>query len=253
MSTFAAAVPVLAALVGAVFAASVLLQYWRRRKPYQLFWGAGLLLFTLATSMEAVSELAGWSEGTYRVYYAFAPSLVGFLGLGSVFLLSSKAGRYFALYILPLFALFAVLVGTAAVATGNFAYASPAAFQAGSACAPGAAVTLADGRAFTCGLPIGGAAMPSYVRIMSPLFTIPGSIALIGIAGYSFWKGRGAFNIPIALGAVVIALGGVLARFGEPGLLYATELAGIALMYLGFIRASGLPGAAHAAEPAKAG
>src|SRR3972149_6130238 len=120
MSALAAAVPVLAALVGAVFAASVLLQYWRRRKPHQLFWGAGLLLFTLATSMEAVSALS------------------------------------------------AVLVGPAAVAAGTFAYASPAAFQAGSACAPGAAVTLADGRAFTCGLPIGGAAVASSVRLMAP-------------------------------------------------------------------------------------
>jgi len=253
MSALSVAVPILSAFVAAVFALSVALQWWRRRKPYQLAWTVGLSMFALATAMEGASELSSWSDGTYRLYYAMAPALVGFLGLGSVFLLHRRAGLFFSAYVLGLFVVFVALVASAAVNSANFAYASPLAFQSGSACTPGTAVTLPDGRAFTCGLPIGGNALPSYVRILSPLFTIPGSIALIGVAAYSYWKGRGWFNVPIALGAVVIAAGGVLARFGEPGLLYASELAGIALMYLGFIKASGLPQRAKAAEPANAG
>lgn len=43
---------------------------------------------------------------------------------------------------------------------------------------------------FALGSEIAGAAMPRYVRIFSPFLTIPGGLALVLGAIYSFWLDR---------------------------------------------------------------
>src|SRR2546429_25132 len=103
----------------------------------------------------------------------------------------------------------------------------------------GVAVAVAgatvDAAAFSSSIPVAGMAWPDGVRIYSPLFTIPGSVALIGIAAYSFWRSRLLFNLWIGIGAVIIAAGGSLARFGLSLALYIGEFVGIAGMFWGFL------------------
>ena len=86
------------------------------------------------------------------------------------------------------------------------------------------------------------------VRLFSPLNTVPGSIALIGGAFYSYsaWQwsirkragsfdfSKGLFNIYIGLGALVLASAGTLSGVGF-GVLYIGEAIGIVLMYFGFL------------------
>ncbi|UCG03362.1 MAG: hypothetical protein JSW11_05095 [Candidatus Heimdallarchaeota archaeon] len=86
------------------------------------------------------------------------------------------------------------------------------------------------------------------IRLFSPLNTIPGSIALIGGAFYSYitWQWaiykksgsisptKGVFNIYIGVGALALSIAGTLSGFGF-GVLYLGEAVSVALMYFGFL------------------
>ncbi len=86
------------------------------------------------------------------------------------------------------------------------------------------------------------------IRLFSPLHTVPGGVALIGGAFFSYimwqlslkkqtgkfsWK-QGFFNIYIGIGALVLAWGAFLSGFGL-GTLYISEVISVTLMYFGFL------------------
>lgn len=224
MSLEGAAVSLGAAIVSAVFAALVLAQWFSRRKPFQMAWAFGLGLYAIAAFAQFLAEAYAWSPITYKVYYLVAAPLVAVLGIGSILLVHRRAGLGFALYTVILFAGFAVAVAGATV----------------------------DEAALTSSLPVAGNALPPNVRIFSPLFTVPGSVALIGIAAHSYWRTRLRFNLWIGVGALIVAVGGSLARFdiSWAWALYIGELVGIAVMFWGFLASQDLakaklPAAAH--------
>ena len=72
--------------------------------------------------------------------------------------------------------------------------------------------------------------------------TVPaaGAVALVGIAAYSFWRTRLRFNLWIAIGALINAAGGSLARYNITWALYIGELIGIAVMFWGFLASQDL-------------
>lgn len=214
MSSVGAAVSLASAVISAVFAALVLRQWLARRKAYQLAWSAGLVMFALAAFAQFLAEAYGWSDGVYRVYYFLAAPLVAVLGVGSAFLADRRLGLALSVYTVVLGAVFAWVVFTAPVNAAELQQAIPA-----------------------------GNGFSESVRIWSPVFTVPGSLALIGIALLSYWRTRFFFNLPIAAGAVVAAGSGALATFEITWLLYVGELVGIALMFWGFLASR---------EPAKA-
>ncbi len=78
--------------------------------------------------------------------------------------------------------------------------------------------------------------MPDSVRSLSQLFTYLGAIALIGGAIYSWRKTRSSYNLLIAVGAILMTIGGILTRYVSPEFLYIFLLAGIAVMFGGFLR-----------------
>src|SRR5437870_9766882 len=221
MSTEGAAVSLGATVVSLIFAALVLNQWISRRKPFQLAWSAGLALYGVAAFTQFLAEAYGWTSSTYKAYYVVAAPLVAVLGIGSVLLIHRRAGLGFALYTLVLFAGFVVAVAGATVNTA----------------------------ALSSSIPVAGTALPDNVRIFSPLFTIPGSVALIGIAAYSYWRSRLSFNLWIGIGALIVAAGGSLARFNISWALYVGELVGIAVMFEGFLRSQDL---AKVSRPAPA-
>lgn len=206
MNVEGAAASLAAAVISAIFTLLVFRQWLGHRRMYQMAWTIGLAMFSLAALMQFFSEMNGWSVGIYKVYYFLAAPLVAVLGVGSGLLADRRIGIALALYTGVLAAAFAWIVATATV---NVA-------------------------AFQLPLPAGQGFAPS-VRIWSPLFTIPGSLALIGIALYSYWRSRLAFNLWIAAGAIVAAGSGSLATFGVTWALYLGELLGIALMFWGFL------------------
>ncbi len=222
MSLEGAAVSAGAAVVSAVFAALVFRQSLGRRKSYQVAWSVGLGLYAVAAFTQFLGEEYGWSVPVYKVYYLLAAVLVAVLGIGSTLLVHRRAGIGFALYTAIVFVGFAIAVAGAAV----------------------------DQAAFALPFPVAGTALPDgNVRAFSYLFTIPGSVALIGIAVYSFWRTRLRFNLWIGVGALIVAAGGSLARLSFSWALYVGELLGIAVMFWGFLASQDL---AKARAPAPA-
>lgn len=228
MSLLGVAISLAAVVLSGLFAGIVLDNFLQRRKPYNLMWGLGLLLFTLVALVQLVAELGGWTAGLFKAWYLGGTALVAFLGAGSVYIVHRTAGHAFAAYVVGMFLVFLALVVLGAV----------------------------DGQAlaaFTGGEPPSGEAWVSpWPRRLSPFFTIPGSVTLIGIALYGFVRYRLRYNAYIAAGAVVLAVGTGLARFGMAELIYSAEFAGIALLFLGFWRAAEWA-KAHREQPAGGG
>lgn len=204
--------PLVSGIISAAFTILLATQYIRRRRTHQLMWTVALALFTLSYAFEFSSELYGWSEAAYRVYYASVSPLVAFLGVGTLFLLTWKSlGRYFLGYTLLLSAALVILVSTASIDTTALATYSP----------PSG---------------ISGTAMPSSVRLISPLLTIPGSLILIIGALYSFWLDKSRrYVLLIALGGIVYSLSGSMARLGEHTYVSIFQTVGILLLFIGFL------------------
>lgn len=204
--------PLITSVVSLVFAIMVGVQYLQRRKKHQLIWTIALLMFFLTSLLGFVSqpEIVGASVSLYKLYYVLAAPMVALLGAGTLYLLTHKPlGKYFLAYIIIIFIPFAALVLTASIDPNE----------------------VAEGFE-----KIGGAAIPSTARIFSPLFTIPGSIFLIGGALYSFWLDRTRnYNLLIAIGGVFPLLGGTIQRFGDPTFLSILHTTGTLLLFVGFV------------------
>lgn len=218
--------PFATAIIGFAFSGLLLRQYVQRRKPHQLAWFAGFAMYAAAAFMEAYSGYVnGWNPTVYRVYIVLAASLVGFLGLGTVYLVFRRRiwGDAFLVFNLVFFVLF--LYGTFTVKL------LPNSLVAG----------IAVG-----GKPLGPAL--SFPRAYGFFFNIPGTIALFGGAIYSIirfarkaeYRYRAWANTWIALGTLVIAGAGSAARAGSTVGLYPGEMVGETLLFIGFLQASTL-------------
>ncbi len=218
--------PAATALVGLVFAWLVFDQWLHRRKPHQLAWSVGLLMYGVAALMEAVSEFSGhWNPLVYRLYIVLAASMVGYLGLGSYYLIAKKkTGPHIYL---------GMLLGWEIV----FLW--------------GVFNTMLIPTKLVPGITVGGQALgaaSTFPRIMSLPFNITGSIFLLGGALISIWrfarKREFAYrmwaNVFIAAGTIIIAGAGSMARAGLSVGLYPAEMVASALLLVGFLMAGTL-------------
>src|SRR2546422_4335154 len=221
MSLEGAAISLGATAISVAFASLVFAQWMGRHRPYQLAWSIGLGLYAIAAFTQFLAEAYGWSVPVYKVYYLVAAPLVAVLGIGSVFLVHRRAGIGFTLYTTVIFAGFAAAVAGATVNTD----------------------------ALTSSIPVAGTALPDNVRIFSPLFTVPGSIALIGVAAYSYWRSRLVFNLWIGIGAFIVAIGRSFAPVQNPLGLFISGVVGVPAVVQGFLPR---PDLAKVARPAPA-
>jgi len=178
-------------------------------------WTIALAMFTLSTLLAFLSEINGWSVFTYRVYYFSVSPMVAFMGAGTLYLLAHKPwGKYFLAYTLIVSGLFLVLVFTASIDT----------------------VQLAS---FSQPSDIGGQPMPSNVRLVSPLLSVPGGLLLIVGALFSFWLDRSKkYNLLIALGGIFQFFSGLKERFGNPTYFFVLTTIGVLFLFLGFLLSS---------------
>src|SRR5690349_8991593 len=95
MNTFSALtlLPLSVAIVGAVFTGVLLNRYVNgKRRPHELVWGIAFLMFAVAAGSQVYADALGaWTTLSARIFYLFGAILnVGYLGLGTMYLLFSR-------------------------------------------------------------------------------------------------------------------------------------------------------------------
>jgi hypothetical protein len=211
-------VPLITCIVSLIFAIVVLDQFLARRKPYQLLWAIGLFMYSLSTFTEFWWNVHSHVDILYRLWYLVGAILVAaYMGQGTLYLLMRWRTANIIMVVL------------------------------------GAATLYATIRIFTLNLDISGltkltgvGVFPTDIRaVATPIFNTFGTFALVGGALYSayiFWRKRilghrVAANILIALGALLPAAGGIhISTQGDINLFFIFELAGVIIMFIGFLR-----------------
>jgi hypothetical protein len=213
--------PFLSTAITFFFAAVVLNRYRIGGRPHSLMWGIGLTFYSIGTLAEAYLALR-WSPTLLRLWYISGAMLsAAWLGQGTIFLLVRKPG-----------VAARVAIGLAVVSS----VAAGAVFAA-----------PVSGAHFQAGLPISTQyrellTQDGLIILLTILLNIYGTITLVGGALWSawlFWRkhvlaNRMLGNILIAAGALFPASAGTFIRLGFGDWLYASELLGAGLMFLGF-------------------
>lgn len=216
--------PFVSTVIMAVFAFEIFRRYLRRRAAYLLLWGIGITMFGIASFAEAYSAIA-WNPAVFRAWYLFGALLVAaWLGQGTAYLLARRPYAHASMAALAALSLVAAW-GTLTLSL------NPAAFSTGVGLGEQYKHILSEG---------------AWVRGLTPIFNIYGTIALVGGAIYSawlFWRkkvlaSRMWGNVLIALGVLVVASASTLTRFGIEQYLYLGELVAATLMFAGFLVAS---------------
>lgn len=225
------AVSLVATVVTYCFAAAVFDQFLARRRPYQVIWTLSLLAFAVAFTAQFVASVRGWTPGLFRTWYGFgALNAVPLLGLGSVYLLCPR---------------WAKIAGT--IITGEL-------MIWGFGRIFGVPLTAADLRiAPGAAYPATQTVLPPDIRATAVLLNSLGTLVLFVGAAWSAWSFRRQrtashrvlSNALIAAGAVIAGAAGGLEKFGHPSLLYLGNLAGISVLFLGFLRSGARLDAAH--------
>ena len=212
------AFPVVAFVVSLACALLVAADGVRRPKPDKVAWAIAFGLFAVAAGAEVAGSLAGWNVPLVRLYYLTGATLVvGFLGLGQLYLLFGRkiAG------VAP----GAALLVTALAAT--FVLEAPV----------DQAMLASDGwRALDRGPAL--VALAVSINVLGTLVVVGGALW----SAWTFWR-RGMFRrrmigcLLIALGSLVVASGGSLTRLGSPQYLYVAMATGVALIFAGYLQA----------------
>ena len=206
--------PFVTAVVSGVFALLVALRYRRSKRPALGAWAVGLALFAVAAAAGGLARTGAATENEYRVFYAAGAILnVAWLALGTALLVAPRYGAVALAIVLALSAVSSYAV-----------FATPVDLR----------VALDSGRGFPDG---------SLPRILAAIGSGVGSVVLIGGALWSAWvfmrrrhNGRRALsNAVIALGVLIAAAGGTATFTGASGILELTNLAGVSVMFAGFL------------------
>jgi hypothetical protein len=232
-------VSLISSITTGIFAVLVLRRWKDNRRPYNLAWGIGLVLYFIGTFSQVVLTLV-WSPVVFGMWYWTGALMVApWLGQGTVFLLVRRGN--IARNLQMVLVLISVMTLPWTLLLTDFD---------GDAWEKGADMTeiyrdeVEDGLVVREG--IMGGEMSGTVRVFSPVMNTWGTILLVGGAIYSarlfrrkqILRDRMVGNWLIAAGGLLPALGGVLIRLGDPSFKYLGELGGAILIFWGFWMAS---------------
>ncbi|MBA3349991.1 MAG: hypothetical protein H0T12_05490 [Actinobacteria bacterium] len=219
--------PLSAAGVAGAFSLSLSRGWWAKRRPNLLAWAVALAMFALASGAAAWGLFWGWSGGVFRTYYLFGAVInVPVLGLGSLYLLAPRPAGHVA----------------AAVVAGAALWASYRVIGA----------PLNQAALITSGIPAGSAVINEGSRALSRIYSYTGFVVVVGGAVWSAYRlGRrdqanlrrlATANALIALGTLVVAVASGFARYGRGTVFAVGLLAGICVMFAGFLKTRPGPG-----------
>ena len=208
--------PVLSALIAFGCVALIVRDALRRPSPDRITWIVAFAMFGIAAAAEAIGDTAGWNAPLARTYYLTGAVLVvGFLALGQLYLLAgNRIGK-----VAPGIALLITAVSVSTVWSAPIDHARLS--EDGW-----------DAIERTTGLSILAISINSI-----------GTLILLGGLGYSAirFKRSGQHRnrmigcLLIALGTLVVAMGGTLTRFGSEQYLYIAMSIGIAMIFGGYV------------------
>ena len=189
-----------------------------------MIWALALLMYAAASLAVAFGVANGWTSGEFRIYWALGAVLnVPFLAQGELDLLIPRRGVRWALYVLLAFitAYTIAVVRTAGIDTAELAQDLPSGKE-----------VFGDGTA---------------AYRLPQLIAIPAYLVLVGGTLWSAWRMRGRPELRdrfwgtllIAFGATIIAgFGSAFAALGHLAPFSISLLVGIAVMFIGFLRAT---------------
>jgi hypothetical protein len=230
MATAPVALAAGATLITTVFTVAMADRWLARRRPHELAWTLSLAQFSIASGALWLGVTTGWTAGSFRVFYLFGAILnVPWLALGSVLLLNGgQRGKE-------------LLVG----------------FGLGSTFIAGLlAVIPLKGAVIEDDLPVGREVFGVLPRVLAAVGSGLAATVIIGLALWSAARllrgGRtlaikrlAAGNLIIALGTTILSLSGAIAgRVGKTNAFALSLVAGIAVLFAGFVVATGNPGTA---------
>lgn len=224
---FTIALTLLSTGVALMFANKVFQQYRTRHRPHQRWWSLGLLFFACGTFSEFLAQFFGWNEAIYRSYYLFGALFgVAWLGMGTAYLLMPKRAADVLLGFLILLS----LIGTGAVLFSPLHH----------------DVIEAMNRS---GSVMTGAWDFFPVTLLVIIFNTFGTIFMVGGALWSAFllarkkimPYRVVANVWIAVGTLIVASVGTLARFGIPELLALGNMLGMTVIFIGFLKSTEQP------------
>jgi hypothetical protein len=235
--------PYLTSTTALVLSIVIILRYRRKGGVHLLLWGFGMFLYFLSTFCEIILSIQ-FSEIALKIWYLAGAMLVAaWLGQGTVHLLIRKGKVAMTMtYILLAVSLVAVTLVMLAPLTGSQA---------------GYDITHPASEQYKAIMTRNG-----FIIALTILLNLYGTITLVGGALYSaylFWRkdilvNRMFGSILIAIGGLSPAMGGSFLKAGLFDFLYLSELAGIIIMFVGFLLAtSGKDKKADAPSPVPAG
>jgi len=216
--------PAAAAAIAFVFAGALGKRFLERRHLHLGCWCVALVMYGIASLAVAAGVASGWSRTLFELYWILGAVLnVPLLAAGETFLLTRNRFVEGAVWA----ALALVTAYTIAVTRGAAMDPSALAQQL-----PSGKEVLGDGtRAY---------ALPQ-------LISIPSYLILVAGAAWSAWRMRGRVDLRdrfvgtllIVVGASITAVAGsAFAAIGNAPAFSLALLAGVAVMYVGFLRAT---------------
>jgi hypothetical protein len=210
-------VPIATTVLSAAFAFLLLHRYARRRSgPHLLWWAGGILCYGLGTALESAVTLAGNSPGLNKAWYIAGALLGGYpLAQGTVYLLlSRRVAHGLSALTVPFIVFFAVMV----------------------------ILSPTDMSALEVHRPGGKALGWQWIRAFTPIINVYALIFLMGGAALSAVRyaqnvstmSRAIGNALIALGALMPAIGGTMAKMGRVEWLYVGEFFGLLFIWAGY-------------------
>ncbi len=232
--TFNTALAASSAIVAIAFGLSTWDRWLRRRRPHELAWTIAMVLFAIASLSLWWAEARGWSSASFRMFFAFGAIVnVPWLGLGTVYLLAGEKIGNAVMRSLLVFTGFALGV----IATSPL-----------------------HGTINPTTLPKGSEHFDALPRILAAVGSSIPALIIFGGAAWSAWRVlRGATpavttaavrnvmsprllalgNVFIAAGAAILSASGTFsARLGADRSFAITLLAGIVVLFIGFLVAS---------------
>lgn len=208
--------PILSALISALCCGMIVRDAIAKPRPDKIAWAIAFALFAVAAASEAIGSLSEWTPALVRIYYlAGAVLVVGFLALGELYLLAGKRIARYA-------------PGVAMLVT---AFAATLVFGA-----PVNAELLAHD---------GWEALErnTTLTITTIFLNAGGTLVIAGGLLYSAWsfKRRGIMRnrmigcLLIAIGTLVVAMGGTATRLGSREYFYVMMTIGAAIIFAGYL------------------